>query len=74
MKNTLGRLALTIIGDHFLKQWEPKKKESIGTNKETQNKKEKMIVDVIATLLIEKNNNNKLAITTNKEIIKVSLA
>jgi len=34
-----------------------------------------MIVDAIATLLIEKKkNNNKLAITTNKEITKVSLA
>jgi hypothetical protein len=75
MKNTLGRLALTII-DHFLKQWEPNLKNYIGTKKETQNKKEKMIVDIIATLLInnKNNNNNKLAITVNKEITKVSLA
>jgi hypothetical protein len=36
--------------------------------------KEKMIVDVIAIVLIKKNNNNKLAITTNKEITKVYLA
>ncbi len=75
MRNKLARLALTIIGHHFLKQWEPKKEESIGTKKETENKKEKMIVDVIVTLLIEKKkNNNKLAITTNKDITKVSLA
>jgi hypothetical protein len=75
MKNTLVRLVLTIIGHHFLKQWESKKEEFIGTKKETQHKKEKMIVDVIATLLIEKKkNNNKLAITTNKDITKVYMA
>jgi len=45
---------LTIIGHHFLKQWEPKKKKFIGTRKKTQNKKEMMIVDVNAILLVEK--------------------
>jgi hypothetical protein len=58
-----------------LKQCELEKEESIGTRKKPQNKKEKMIVDVNAILLIEKkkHNNNKPIVTTNKEIIEVSL-
>ncbi len=36
---------MTIIGHHFLKQWELGKEKSIGTRKKSQNK-EKMIVDV----------------------------
>jgi hypothetical protein len=52
-----------------------KEEKSIGTKKETQNKKEKMIVDVIAILLIKKKKKkSKLTITTNKEITKISLA
>ncbi len=69
--NTLTRSTLTIIGHHFLKQWELEKKESIGTRKKTQNKNEKMIVDVSAILLVEKKK-SKLVITTSKEIIEVS--
>jgi hypothetical protein len=69
--NTLIGLALTIIGHHFLKQWEPKKEETIGTRKKSQNK-EKMIVDVNAILLIETKKKNKPAVTTSKEITKVS--
>jgi hypothetical protein len=73
IRNTLTELALTIIGHHFLKKWEPKKKESIGTRKKSQNKKEKMIVDVNAILLIGKTNKSKPTVTTSKEIItKVS--
>jgi hypothetical protein len=45
---------LTIIGHHYFKSWEPEKEEFIGTKKKTQNKKEKMIVDVNAILLVEK--------------------
>jgi len=72
--NTLAGPALTIIGHHFLKQWEPKKEESIGTRKKTQNKKEKMIVDVNAILLVKKKKKKKgkLAITISKEITEVS--
>ncbi len=46
-------------------------KESIGTRKKSQNK-EKMIVDVNAILLVETKKKNKLAVTTSKEITKVS--
>jgi hypothetical protein len=50
-----------------------KKEESIGTKKETQNRKEKMIIDLNAILLVEKKNKkSKLAITTSKEITDVS--
>jgi hypothetical protein len=38
----------------------------------TQSRKEKMIVDVNVILPVKKKNNNKLAITTSKEIIEVS--
>ncbi len=51
-----------------------KEKKSIGIRKKTQNKNEKMIVDVNVILLVEKkkkNNNNKLDVTTSKEIIEV---
>jgi hypothetical protein len=75
IRNTLAGLALTIIGHHYLKQWELEKEQSIRTKKKTQNKKEKMIMDVNAILLVEKkknNNNNKSVVTTGKEIIKVS--
>jgi hypothetical protein len=57
--NTLARPALTIIGHHFLKQRELEKEESIGIRKKTQNKKEKMIVDVNAILLVKNKNKNK---------------
>lgn len=61
---------MTIIGHHFLKQWEQEKEKFIGTRKKTQNK-EKMVVDVNAILLVEKkNNNNKPDVTTSKEIQK----
>jgi hypothetical protein len=71
--NTLARPTLTIIGHHFLKQWEPKKEETIGTKKKTQNKKEKMILDVNAILLVEKKKKkSKPAVTTSKEITEVS--
>ncbi len=64
---------MTIIGHHFLKQWELEKK-TIGTKKKTQNKKEKMIVDVNAILLVKKKKEkNKPVVTTSKEITKISL-
>lgn len=68
--NTLPILALTIIGHHFLKQWELEKEEFNGTKKKTQNK-EKMIVDVNAILIVEKKKKKKSkpTITTSKEII-----
>jgi hypothetical protein len=58
-----------------LKQWELEKEEFIGTRKKTQNKKEKMIVDINAILIVEKKKKkkkNKPVVTTSKEIIKVS--
>ncbi len=71
--NTLVEPTLTIIGHYFLKQSKLEKEESIGTKKKTQNKKEKIIVDLNAILLIEKKKKkSKLAITTSKEIIDVS--
>jgi len=54
-----------------LKQWELEKEKSIRTRKKSQNK-EKMIMDVNAILLVETKNKSKLAITTSKEITKVS--
>jgi hypothetical protein len=70
--NTLARPTLTIIGHYFLKQWEPHKEESIGIRKKNQSRKEKMIVDVNAILLVEKKKKkSKSTITTNKEITKV---
>jgi len=60
-----------------LKQWELEKEEYIRTKKKTQNKKEKMIVDVNVILLVEKKEKKKKgkpAITISKEITKVSLA
>jgi hypothetical protein len=69
--NTLVEPTLTIIGHHYLKQWEPKKEEYIGTEKKTQNKKEKMIVDVNAILLVENKKKNKLVVTIDNEITKV---
>ncbi len=62
---------MTISGHHFLKQWELEKEKSIRTRKKSQNK-EKMIMDVNAILLVETKNKSKLAITTSKEITKVS--
>jgi hypothetical protein len=50
------------------------KEEFFGTKKKTQNKKEKMIVDVNAILLVEKKKKGKLVVTTNKEITKPSPA
>jgi hypothetical protein len=69
--NTLAEPTLTSIGHYLLKQWKLEKEESIGTKKKTQNRKEKMIVDLNAILLVEKNKKGKLAITTSKEIINV---
>ncbi len=69
--NTLARPALTNLGHHYLKQWELEKEDSIGTKKKTQNKKEKMIVDANAIMLVEKKKKNKLVITTCNEITKV---
>jgi hypothetical protein len=71
--NTIAEPTLTIIGHYLLKQWELEKEESIGTTNKTQNRKEKMIADLNAILLVKKKkNNNKLAITTSKEITNVS--
>jgi len=71
--NTLAEPTLTIIGHYLLKQWELEKEESIGTTNKTQNRKEKMIVDLNAILLVKKKKKkNKLAITTSKEITYVS--
>jgi hypothetical protein len=53
---------------------ELEKKESFGTKKKTQSKKEKMIIDVNAILLVEKKKKGKLVVTTNKEIIEPSSA
>jgi hypothetical protein len=65
--NTIAEPTLTIIGHYLLKQWELEKEESIGTTNKTQNKKEKMIVDLNVILLVKKKkNNNKLAITTRR--------
>jgi hypothetical protein len=52
---------------------EIRKEEFIGTKKKTQNRKEKMIIDFNAILLVEKKKKKgKLAITTSKEITNVS--